>query len=819
MSSDMYEAQMALEELSANAGATQFQAQLQTKIQGKKEASTHYGAALLKRSITPMIEALEAFMADAKSGRPGRRHAAVKLLDGVDLKVAAYITARTTLDNLNATTAAATIAITIAGEVEDELRFLDFRKQEPGLWNIMQRQTSTSGSRHKRTVLRHTYEKHVDHWEGWTPTERLHLGMKLLETFTTVTGFVELKLLRLAAKRTKLVVFPTPKVKDWIRNSMQPAAQLHPRDLPMVVPPEPWSGPHGGGYLSIRARPIPFVKNASRAYLAELAEMDEQMAPVYEAVNAIQNVPWQINTRVLDVLTHLWDRGGAIAGLPPLEDGVVPPSPVEGIAKEDFTPEQQEAFVAWKRVATKIHTHNSRIGARRIAVSRVLSTALRMAPFERIYFPMNLDFRGRAYAIPAFLTPQGTDQAKGILQYHEAKPIGDGTGPGWLAIHGANCFGVDDISLEDRIQWVEDNDERILACAADPLSNMWWSEADKGDGAWTFLAFCFEWAGFREQGAAFMTRLPIALDASCSGLQHFSAAMRDPVCAASVNLTPSEEPHDVYTEVSDVVEREVRLDLDQGKEVKLAGRCLDFGIGRGTAKRPTMTLVYGATKFSCSSFVMDWVTDVVDKDPSKTELDGIEWDASKYLAGHVWSGIEEVVVAARVAMDWLREVSQEASRQGHALHWTTADGFPITQDYRDVSSRRIKTLFGDRFIFATLNTPKDNIDKRRQKNGLPPNWTHGQDGTHLRMTVLAAKDNGISNFAVIHDSFGTHAPDTDMLRACLRTTFADLYEDDHLGRFAAEIKSQLPDQTKFPEPPELGDFDVSLIKDSEYAFS
>src|SRR3546814_17064020 len=43
-----------------------------------------------------------------------------------------------------------------------------------------------------------------------------------------------------------------------------------------------------------------------------------------------------------------------------------------------------------------------------------------------------------------------------------------------------------------------------------------------------------------------VSRIPVALDGSCSGLQHFSAMLRDEEGGAAVNLLPAERPQDVY---------------------------------------------------------------------------------------------------------------------------------------------------------------------------------------------------------------------------------------------------------------------------------
>ena len=178
-----------------------------------------------------------------------------------------------------------------------------------------------------------------------------------------------------------------------------------------------------------------------------------------------------------------------------------------------------------------------------------------------------------------------------------------------------------------------------------------------------------------------------------------------------------------------------------------------------------MTLPYGSTRFSCRSFVMEWIDDQAEKLERKGQqnpLKDLRDDAASLLAGYVWDAIGEVVIAARSAMDWLRETAKVLSSEGMPLHWTTPDGLPIMQEYRDMKARRVKTRFGDRFVYMTLQEEQDQLDSRRQANGVAPNWVHSMDGTHLRMAVLYAKDNGITNFAVIHEvqgrsvSFSSH---------------------------------------------------------------
>ena len=55
---------------------------------------------------------------------------------------------------------------------------------------------------------------------------------------------------------------------------------------------------------------------------------------------------------------------------------------------------------------------------------------------------MEFDYRGRAYPIPSFLTPQDTDFGKSLLRFSEESEITE-DGKKWLAFQVATTFGLD----------------------------------------------------------------------------------------------------------------------------------------------------------------------------------------------------------------------------------------------------------------------------------------------------------------------------------------------------------------------------------------
>jgi DNA-directed RNA polymerase len=108
----------------------------------------------------------------------------------------------------------------------------------------------------------------------------------------------------------------------------------------------------------------------------------------------------------------------------------------------------------------------------------------------RIYYPHQVDHRGRAYPVPQLVNPQSDAIGRAPLEFADGKPLGE-RGPYWLAVHLANCFGKNKISFDDRVSWVRQNEQDILAFAAHPLhGHRFWKEAKK---PWLVRAACKEY--------------------------------------------------------------------------------------------------------------------------------------------------------------------------------------------------------------------------------------------------------------------------------------------------------------------------------------
>jgi len=134
----------------------------------------------------------------------------------------------------------------------------------------------------------------------------------------------------------------------------------------------------------------------------------------------------------------------------------------------------------------------------------------------------------------------------------------------------------------------------------------------------------------------------------------------------------------------------------------------------------------------------------------------------------------------------------------------------------------VKTAINGKLVFLTMYRDKDKLDRRRQSQGVAPNFVHAADASHLMLTVLRANQEGINNFAMIHDSFGTTAGDAEDMFRIVREAFVEIYDTVNvLGAFKEEIEGQLTltNRIKMAELPESGTLDISRVVESRYCFA
>lgn len=552
---------------------------------------------------------------------------------------------------------------------------------------------------------------------------------------------------------------------------------------------------YSGGYLMHR---LPLLKTGTHRHTSAI-DGDPVGPTMRRAVNLIQAVERRINTFVLDTMREAFVNGETIGEMPSANDVPLPKRATDG-QWEKMTKEQRGAY---KAKLADIHSTNASLLGKRESFLRKLQIADELRDRNAIWFPHNLDFRGRIYPLPQDLNPQGDDIAKSLLMFGEGKPLGR-WGYYWLAVSVANVFGEDKLDLDARVEWVMKNTKQIVDSAERPLEGQrFWTTADE---PWSALALCREWLGYQTEGNDFVSHAAICLDATCSGMQHLSAVALDPIGALMTNLTNAPDRQDLYSHVAKSVVRMVERDAARGKE---AARNWLGKVDRKTVKRAVMTTPYGVTARGMRDQL------IVDKHTSG--LDGKVLENADYLRDKIVEALSQTVAAAKDVMAYLQDTATALADEDIPLSWTTPAGMRVQQAYYNKSERRIRTVFGQASLW------EDNADlglnKRKQALAAAPNWVHANDASHLAKVVTALKDDHhVSAFTFVHDSFGVHAANVDTLNTVLRREFVEMYREDQLARFEEEVRSYAP-SVELPERPTRGDFDLEQVLEARFFFS
>lgn len=553
--------------------------------------------------------------------------------------------------------------------------------------------------------------------------------------------------------------------------------------------------PYDGGYYLISE---PLLHAGIHKHTAALTN---PVSPAHlDALNKIQGTPWRTNNWVLDVMRETWVSGSTLGGLPSAEDLPVPDRKTD----EEWAAMSPEDQSKWKRMLSEIHGKNATAVSSRQTFLSKLSIAEELRNELEVYFPHFVDFRLRMYPQCQDLHPQSDDIGKALLMFAEGKPLGK-RGLRWLAIRLANNFGKDKLPLDERVDWVFAHNAAIIDSGTDPLDGQrFWATADE---PWQALASCREWALAMEldDPLTFVSHLPVPMDGSCNGLQHLSAMGRDRRGAIATNVANNQTREDIYLQVCEVVKRLVSEDAVAGNELahEWVGK-----VDRSVVKRAVMTTPYGVTERG--------IRDQLIKD-GHTEGFEAKGQAADYLKEKIVEALSETVVAAKQIMAYFQEVAKILAEANVPLTWTTPNGSKVQQAYHVLARKKVRVLSGEIILWEEDPLMQLNVGKNFLASA--PNVVHSFDACHLAMTVNAAYEKGIESFCMIHDSYGTHAADTDLLAEVLREQFVEIYCVDRLQMFHEEALAQCPPGIELPEPPARGDFDVTEALESAFFFA
>ena len=332
------------------------------------------------------------------------------------------------------------------------------------------------------------------------------------------------------------------------------------------------------------------------------------------------------------------------------------------------------------------------------------------------------------------------------------------------------------------------------------------------------------------------TSYPVQLDGACNGSQHWSAIMRDPKIAELTNVTPVDKPQDLYQYVANIADKEMRRRAE--KEDNLW--CQRFvqhwegGLKRKVVKRATMCDAYGITphgirKYAREEGHLDWV---------KTQYGPEEMAAAVAELGSLTiHGLNGAMEASNMGKDFVRELCNICTEHDKPMEWLTGTGFKVVHRYNEYVPTISEAILYNRKnlssdgsqdrLRVSFGVPTGNLDPGAAYNGVAPNYIHSHDAAHMRLTILEMVKAGITQFSMIHDSFGCPAPQVPVMRKAINEQFVWLHEDCWLVQTKQNVAHLLGwdfDDPRLPAIPSYVDadgpdwFDINTVFMSDYIF-
>ena len=748
------------------------------QLEEKEYASASvYGAASIDTLLPLVVASIEkTFRYRVKTGKNGVAFKDIyHHISHIEPLALAAIACKLTFDKVFGprldSNAASNVCEAIGKAIESECQMRHYEQCAPGLLESLKKNYwhASIGTHQKLVVIRTMMNRcNVKPWNTWDRNLKVKLGSWLLDCIMSTSGWFMKSHIRFGRK-TKVVILPTPEFLEIKDQVIATSELFSPEAWPMLIEPNDWTNERAGGYL---------LNEVMRGHKMVRRGDDGRIQgekPI-EFLNKIQKVSYRINPFIVYVAKHLQERGISVGKFIPIVEIPLPPKPVD-IASN------KEARKSYRRAAAEVMNKNAN-AFRRSCRTRMTMEAVKRFEFkERFYIPWSFDYRGRAYPIPAFLTPQDTDFGKACIRFANESVV-TGSACDWLSFQCATTYGLDKATMTERLEWTKNNIQLISRVASDPIDNIGdWESAEE---PWQFLAACDEYYHCIIKQDKPTTGLCVATDATCSGLQILAGLAMDKRTAQLVNVLPADRPQDAYKVVAEASLPHIPPQLHEVWD-------------RKCVKRTVMTIPYNAKPFSNRTYIRDALEE---KDVTISNED------LTITVQAVRMAMNQVVPGPMAVMKWIETEVSKIIRSGReVLEWTTPSGFIVTQrlNKREKQTVRLQLLGRCELEVASEG---DQVSLMRHKAATAPNLIHSLDASLLHLS--ATRFN--APIALIHDSVLCRATDMSILSDIVRGTYMELFaKQDYLTDFATQIGAE-------SGPPIIGDLEPESVIDSTYFF-
>tara|TARA_Y100000310_G_scaffold74108_1_gene70248 strand:- start:8829 stop:11165 length:2337 start_codon:yes stop_codon:yes gene_type:complete len=759
-------------------GKQQFHSNINKLRGSSQESKTPYGKKLANGIMPPLTKVIQQWFEGASTVAGYNRDVA-QILEEIPTETLADLTSRVILDSISIQMPLGTLTLKLGSFMEEEARLRTIQRLHKKEWRLVEASINRRvGFRYRKYSSRALANRLGLVWDNWSPTIKCKVGSVLVDLFRKATGLIEL--ISLTSEKTKQVyhVKPTSDALDWINNYKK-----HHEDLcPIYLPTDSEEG--------YRELPLALYKTRNPVHM-EILDRTSMPRPLV-ALRKLQTTAWRINGTVLATAEYFWKNQMDIAGFPPSKADRMPVKPPD-------IDTNKEARDKWRRSAAYYHKSDLSFKGTRLLISKILWAANKFKESPNFHFPHQFDFRGRTYAVPNFLNFQGTDLSRGLLRFAQSRPI-DMKGEVWFLKYGPALWGKT-MSEDEARMWMVRHEHYIKATAADPMSELWWTNAEK---PWQFLAWCLEAAQWIK-GSLAESSLPITVDASSNGLQIMSLMMRYEKGAIDTNCTASGKPADIYLNVLEAVKEKL-----QGTTT--GWDWIELGLDRSLIKTIIMTIPYGCTQYRAEELIVQWYYG-----KGSSLFEGRLRKSVGYLASSIVNVFYNLYPEYSRLMVFLESVPKKLESP---MVWYSPSGFPVYQAYYKSTAKRVKSLLFGRIRSVVYREETGKLDTAKMSRAFTPNLIHCLDAAVLHMALERTKAPAV---ATVHDSFAAHASEIGGLVDDVKRSYLEIFGGDPSDFWRKIFTSDLVEnQGLIDMAPDfsslVGDFSVDGILTAGYMY-
>ena len=450
----------------------------------------------------------------------------------------------------------------------------------------------------------------------WSSRERTALARFLVLEYSSTSGTCGI--LSPVGGTQSLVA--TPAMTSWLSDLREENTARASYAVPLLEKPPRWPA------QGLENAPVPISHPMIRPSSARSPGIPLDMAvpEVENALNALQETPFRINKRILEVMETFIQHEDCVAF--------------------DFS--------------------DPKTGRKRVMAAIVAARGLDGRGEH--FYGYHADYRGRVYPeASSGLHWQGAHPVKALLEFSRPERIPPGFG-GRFAQIGAALAGIK--GTHDELEgWVETNRPMIIDVARDPYSDRRWMAY--GRDSFLFLAWSMDFSAWMAD-PGHESRLIASRDATQSGFQICALLARDAEAAALVNATPADRPVDLYMNVLEELRRRIPLSHPV-VQAKIA--LLD--LNRKEIKRLVIPIASSSSSPAVSSLVRKMFSFEQYEAHGSRPLN----QTARWVSRTVREILEEMTPGAMGYLKWAAEMAVAAIDGRRGLEWTSPSGVPVKQ--------------------------------------------------------------------------------------------------------------------------------------------